>query len=380
MPDGGRRRTAHDALRRLALILPLLFLATPVPAAAPTATDLAVPDLVLPSETCRGLFIVPVTFGKGGGTTLELLLDTGSTWTFIDPGAIRTMLGRVVRAGRVSFQNGRIGEYGIGPLRAYIYPMKTLSRAVGRDIDGILGFPVFKDVLLTLDYPAEEIRISSGRLPRPDGREIFRDVGFKRPRLKVDVGGRRVKVLLDSGSTAHFKLKPTDRIKWSVEPRLVGASVLFAGVTLKEAGRSGDPVQFGPLIFEAPVVSLTGDERLVGWHVLRHFVLTFDQKKDRIRMLPDDTAPVRMGPLVGPGVATRPRPEGLEIIRVFPGTSAEAAGLREGDLVIAVNGTPVHERGCGDPRGVPAGQRQVWSFLRDGIRAEVEIETETLVP
>jgi hypothetical protein len=326
------------------------------------------------------MFIVPVTFGEGEGTTVDLLFDTGSTWTFIDPGALRRILGRKVGAGKVQFSDGRIGRYETGPIKAYIYPMETLSLAVGRKIDGILGFPVFKDVLLTLDYPAEEIRVSSGRLPRPDGHEIFRDSGYKRPRLKVEVGGRRVKVLLDSGSTSRFKLKPTDRITWSVEPRPVGASVLFAGVVLKEAGRSDGALQFGPLTFEAPVISLTSDERLVGWHVLRHFVLTFDQKKDRIRMLPNGTAPVRMDSLIKTSVASRPRPEGWEIIRVFTGRSAEAAGLREGDMVVAIDGIPIHERGCGDPRGDPAGQREVWSYRRDGIQAEAEIETEILVP
>ena len=371
-----------ERFRRLTLvsILLLILLATPASAAAPATSNSSSAEVVLPSETCRGLFIVPVTFGAGDGTTVDLLLDTGSTWTFIDPGAIRRMLGRKVGAGKVLFKDGRIDQHEIGPLRAYIYPMKTLGLAVGREIDGILGFPVFKDVLLTLDYPAEEIRVSSGRLPRPDGGEVFRDSGYKRPFLKVDVGGRRVKILLDSGFSGRFKLRSTDRLTWSVEPRPVGASVLFAGVALKKAGRLGGVLQFGPLIFEAPVVSLARDDRLVGWHALRHFVLTFDQKKDRIRMQSNGTAPVRMGSLVGPGVATRPRPEGLEIIRVFPGSSAEAEGLRKGDLVIAIDGTPVHERGCGDPRGDPAGQRQVWSYLRDGIQAKVEIETEILIP
>ena len=71
---------------------------------------------------------------------------------------------------------------------------------------------------------------------------------------------------------------------------------------------------------------------------------------------------------------------GCEIIKVFPETSAEAAGLREDDLIIAIDGTPVYERGCGDPEGDPAGQPQVWSYIRDGLRAEAEIETEILVP
>ena len=359
----------------LILLFPLLTTSASG-AAPPTANS----ELALPSETCRGLFIVPLTFGEGEGTTLNLLFDTGSSWTFVDPGAIRRALGHDLQAGKVLFRDARIGRHQVGPLRAYVYPMETLSLALGREIDGILGFPAFRDVLLTLDYPAEEIRVSSGRLPPPDGREIFRAVGSKRPHLKVDVGGRRVKVLLDSGSTGRFSVRPSDRLTWSVEPRPVKASVLFANVTVDEGGRLGDALQVGPLSFEAPIASLARGERVAGWHVLHHFVLTFDQKNKRIRMQPSGTAPIRMASLVGSGLAFHPRPEGMEILKVFPGTSAEEAGLREGDLITAIDGIPVHERGCSDPRGAPTGQHEMLSYLRDGIQAETEVETGILHP
>ncbi len=367
---------------RLIMFLILVFPipATPASTAEPTPTNVDEPGLVLPSETCRGLFIVPFTVGEGEGKTLDLLFDTGSSRTFVDPTAIRRIVGPGVRAGKILFKDGRIGRHKFGPLRANIYPMKTLSLALGRKIDGILGFPAFKDVLLTLDYPAEEIRVSSGNLPRPDGREIFRVTGSRRPFLKVDVGGRHVKVLLDSGSTGRFALRSTDRIQWSVEPRPLSAAVHFASVTIREGGRLDMPLQFGPLGFEAPVVAITRSEPLAGWHVLHNFVLTFDQKKNRIRMQPNGPTPVRMPSLVGSGMGLHPLPEGLKIIKVFPDTSAEAAGLRKGDLIIAIDGTPVYERGCGDPEGDPAGRREVWTYIRDGLQADAEIETEILVP
>jgi len=359
------------------LLFPLLMIPTVM--AATANPDQA--GVVLPSETCRGLIIVPVTLSEREGGTLDLLLDTGSSWTFIDPGALRRILGRETRAGKASFKGGRIGRHELGPLQALVLPMKTLSRVLGREIDGILGFPAFRDVLLTLDYPAEEVRVSAGSLPRPDGREIFRALGSKRPHLEVDVGGHRVKLLLDSGSNGRFLLNPTDRLTWSVGPRPAIVSVGVGVVDVDRGGRLDSAIQFGPLRFENPVVIVRNTrERLAGWHVLRHFVLTFDQKKKRIRMQPSRTTPVRMAPLVRIGLADEPRPEGLRIIKVFPGTSAEAAGLREGDLIVAIDGIPVHERGCGDPQGDPAGQRQVLSYLRDGVRAEAEVETEALVP
>ena len=157
-------------------------------------------------------------------------------------------------------------------------------------------------------------------------------------------------------------------------------SVGVGHVTVHQGGRLADAIQFGPLRFEAPIVSLVGDESFAGWHVLRHFVLTFDQKQKRIRMDPHGSAPVQMPALVGSGLGNHPRPEGLEIVKVFSGTSAAAAGLRQGDLIVAIDKTPVHELGCSDPQGELAGRRKILSYNRSGIQAEAVIETEVLVP
>ncbi len=362
-------------------VLPIfaVTIALLIPAQAPAAVaNPGHTELVLPSETCRGLFIVPVTFGGEPGTTLDLLLDTGASWTFLDPRAMQKILGGEIRAGKMSFPNARIGPHEFGPLRAYALSMRALNLAVGREFDGILGFPAFRDVLLTLDYPAKEIRVSSGSLPRPDGREIFRVTG-KRPHLAITGGSHRFKVLIDSGATGRFGLRPSDVSTWSVEPRPATISVGAQGVEVHHGGRVDGAIQVGPLEFEDPVVILSGGERLVGWQVLRHFVLTFDQNHKRMRMQTDNAGPVRMAPLVRAGLAYNPRPEGLRVVRVFPGTSAEAAGLRVGDLIVAIDGIPVYQQECGE-FSVIAGQQQVFSYTRDGVRAEATIETEVLIP
>ena len=56
------------------------------------------------------------------------------------------------------------------------------------------------------------------------------------------------------------------------------------------------------------------------------------------------TDPIRLASFVGMGVGTYPRSEGLEILEVFAGTSAEAAGLRTGDLIVAIDGVAVESR------------------------------------
>ncbi len=373
--QGGRRLPLGPML----FLVPQLLL-PPGPASA-TAPQAALDyGLVLPSDICRGLVIVPVALGDGPMTTVELILDTGSSWTFLDPRALAGLWGGSAPSGKVTFDDARIGGFELPPLRAYLHPMKRLSLALGRRIDGILGFPAFRAVLLTLDYPAREVRVSAGRLPPPDGREVFRDVGSRRPHLRIEVGGRRVKAVLDSGASGGFLLKPRDRLAWSVAPRPAITTALFAGFAVDEAGRLDGGLRLGPLRFEDPVVQLVPRERTIGWRVLRHFAVTFDQRTKRVRLRPATPGPIRMAPLVGPGYGVSPHPEGLEIVTVFLGTSAAAAGLRTGDLVVAIDGTAVDERGCGDPESLQIGRPQILSYLREGAPVEVEISTEILVP
>jgi len=347
-------------------------------AAAAAPTD---DEIVLPGEFCRHLFIVTVTFGEERGTPAHLVLDTGAEPTSMTPAALKRILGEEIKIGRVvTVKDARIGTHPLPPIRVGSYSMEMLSRAIGREIDGILGFPNFRDVLLTLDYGVEEVRIATGRLPKPDGREIFRVGGGKRPHLKVEVGGRRIPVLIDSGSTGRLTLRLSDRLAWSVEPRPAGASVHFSGVRLDAAGRLKGSVQFGPLRFDEPIVKLTADTRLAGWHVLHHFTLTFDQKTKRVRMRPVAGEPVRMPSLRGSGLGLDPQPEGLEVFHVFAGTSAERAGIGEEDVIVAIDGTPVYDLGCDSPWSDEDKQSVSLSILRGGVRTEVDIDVETLVP
>ncbi len=380
-PVRAMRNTGREHLPRAgdlgrSLILSALMILIPI---APAAS--VVQETILPSETCRGIFFVPVTVGGEDGPTLDMFFDTGASWTFIDRAALRDRFDLDIPYGKVRFDEARIGPHHLGRLTARVASLDTLGLALGRRIDGILAFEEFRDVLLTLDYPSGQVRVSGGRLPRPDGREVFRTARRDRPHVKVEVGGRRRWVLIDSGSTGRFSLKEADRVSWAVDPRVTGAGAAFGGIFIRQAGRMDGILRFGSLTFVDPVVSFArSDSRLAGWHVLRHFVLTFDQRKRRVRMRPASEAPVRLAPIVAPGLALVPRPEGYEVIRVLQGTSAERAGLRRGDLIVALDGIPAHEVGCRDPEGDAPGTVRVMTFLRDGRRHEVEVSVDILVP
>jgi hypothetical protein len=121
-------------------------------------------------------------------------------------------------------------------------------------------------------------------------------------------------------------------------------------IELNEVGRYDGTLRIGSLDFMQPIVGFTDDTELLGYDILKHFVLTFDQKKKRVRMQPVSSSPVRMPSRTGTGALLRPRADSLEVARIVPGSSAAKMGLEVGDRVGHVDDVPVNERGCRDLR------------------------------
>lgn len=370
---------APRAGRTFARVAVGLLLALPAIAGVRAPVRAETPPTILPTEMCRGVFIVSVVLE---GASFDLLFDTGSSWHFLDPNAVANRLGRKIQSRKLAFSSARIGALDLGPIKARLFSMKTLSLSLGRSVDGILGFAAFRDSLLTLDYPAGEMRAESGQLPDPDGMSVFRDVGGKRPWIELRLGGRELPFQIDSGATpGHLQVRSRDRVRWAVEPRPARVITLFAGSAVDRGGRLGDALELGSARLEKPVAFVADRDRQFGWEVMRHFSWTFDQRRDRIRIeRPAGPSVLSSPPLVRRGFGVRPRPDGLEVIRVLAGTPAERAGLRAGDVVTAIDGVPVEERGCGEPLGSSPGTPVEVTIIRDGRRSELSFETATLIP
>ena len=363
----------HSGFRKSVVVLIVLGLAGPAAWAE---------ERVIPSNDCMGLWIVPVSYGDDPDQTLHLVLDTGASHSAVDPDSIRRATGRKARAGKkVKLKNGSAGPLALRKITVEVHEMDHLMRVIGAPMDGILGFDTFRGMLLTLDYPKREVRVSRGSLPEPDNETVFRDYGKSRPYLAVPVGDERVAVLVDSGSTGELTLRESDDLHWEFEPVEVRASVRYKGIRLDRAGRLADDLIYGPLTLEKPVTEVVEDgTRLAGFKILRRFVWTFDGKSKRIRMLPDSDTPIHSEPARGHGLALRPIEEGLEVARVFPGMPGEQAGLRIGDVIVAIDGEPVWERGCVSVNDAGAEPTSTWSVDRNGEILDVEITSRVLVP
>jgi predicted aspartyl protease len=340
--------------------------------------SVAAGENIIPSSQCRGLFIVPVSWKD---KTLELILDTGAKNTSIDPDAIERISGKRIRTGKkVTLRNGHAGPLHLKKIKADTHEMDHLSLALGHPVDGILGFNVFHDLLLTLDYPAAEVRVETGSLPEVDNVEIFSDIGRSRPFIRVNLGEKTVPVLIDSGFSGGIDFNLDDPLAWETAPKPVSAVARYSEIVIQRAGRVSNNLVFGPLTLERPVARASRGTRLAGAELLSRFILIFDHENGRISMQPDNPEPVTFESYRGQGMAFRPRRTGMEVIDVFAGTPAEKAGIQKKDMLLSINGTPVHERGCKSVNQQSELEPVVMTMERDGKVFDVEIESAVLIP
>ena len=238
----------------------------------------------------------------------------------------------------------------------------------------------FKGTLLTLDYPANEVRVGRGKLPAADGKEVFALRGKKRPFLPVTIEGKTLALLIDSGSGSSFSLSPRE-LSWQTPPRTVGSYARFRSIELREAGRLEGSVEFGPMSLDDPIVELTDGTQLVGTKVLRNFRITIDVDGRRVRMEPAVDAEFRMPARRGSGVLAGPRNGQMQVLKLIPGSPAEQAGVRTGDVILEIDGLDIHRQGCERRnRDEEELEKVVYRIQRNGETFDVEVPLIDLVP
>jgi len=333
---------------------------------------------------CGEYFLIPLEVdldGDGESTTLLALFDTGGASLHIDPDA-------VVRAGgtpvglrkQITIRDATAGPLTFRKLRPYTREMDHLSRVLGIEIDIFLPFRAFDDYLLTLDFPRKEIWVATGLLPRPDGIEVFDARGpDRRPYLKLELAGRKHRVLIDSGSSSSIAIHPGRKLPWVTEPLPVSVTQGMEDLRTADLGRLDDVIQIAGVNIEQPLIKIREETELIGTDIMRRFSWTFDQKTRRVRIHSDSSEPLRLPALRGTGAVFVPADEGYEIARVLPDTPAEEAGLREGDVVIAVDGVGVYEQGC-ERWDEPHRTETTFTVVREGQEHSYPLQVVNIVP
>jgi hypothetical protein len=291
--------------------LALFLVLAPGQAGRPAPTLLEAPDrpVALVSKSLGGRPAVDLSINGRGPYTF--IVDTGASGSVIDASLARELglpvIGRarvgspvgsqVTDVDQVAMERLTLGAVVVGGVVAVAmdFPHGLASR-------GVLSPAALPGLLLTIDYPRQEIRLERGHLPAADGSEVFEYPATARlPTIPVHAGDVTANLHVDSGSPGFitFSSRYKDRLPLASAPTPAGRARTAGGeVEILEAPLAAD-VRIGSRTFAKPTIQLidTSAEGNVGARFLRDYVLTVDHDHRRIRLVAQTPAPPREAPV-----------------------------------------------------------------------------------
>ncbi len=325
----------------------------------PGATTLGAPTVTLGAITIGNYLIVEAKWDRHG--PYHFLIDTGASVTLVSPELaarygtrspfppetplvrVKSSEGDTALLTATFFKRLQLEDARFEDVQALVYDLAPLSAHLGVKLDGILGFPLFRETLLTLDYPHSRVVLQ--RLDRsapPPGATIAFNNDRKTPIIPVRLGDQTVAALVDSGSDADFSFNPVGLDpQYAVPPRPGGLVGTLANDRDQHIGRLAGTLMIGNHALLRPVADITDELSSLGGGILRHFTVTFDQEHGRVTFQRDTLDPIPPEPRRSAGLSFTKTPAYWRVASVVPGSPAAAAGIQAGDLVTRLNGEPV---------------------------------------
>lgn len=264
------------------------------------------------------------------------------------------------------------------------YPYGFYERGEQAPIAGILGLEIFERFAVTFDYDHGRLRLQPfdhGAAPASAAGEVlplrFTD---DMPLIEAALDGHAGMFGIDTGNAgyllafpqwaeragivAHYAAgapMPTGGVGGTYMAHLAHARSLALGgqtltgvvamLTRADAGATGNPSEAGN----------------IGQDVLSRFNVHFDYRRQQMVLMPRAqpvqrhyaTAGFRAGKQAG-------QPDRFQVAWVLPGGPAAQAGLKAGDAIVAVDGTPAAKLGLGTLRDL-VGNRA------EGTRVELKL-------
>jgi len=334
-------------------------------------------ELTLPTTMCRGLFIADVLINGTG--PYPMIVDSGASRTVVTPRVKREAgVGRRMRS-------IRMGDFEVNGTRVKTRELQHIADALGAPVEGIVGHDVFHEVTVTYDYSGSALLVSTAQLTSDSPHTVPTKRNNRRPMVRASIAyndGTTAGfwLLVDTGSTRALNIVPFDDLTYQAKPALVGAITKINGLHLTRAGRLDGDVTFGPVLMDEPIVQTSAWTNIIGHVVLRHSIVSIDQRSDLVRFEPISEGPVTAEPLRGFGIALQGAGEGTRIARVFEGSTAQDAGIREDDMLIAINGVPTSSNRCDADRDL-VGDTPIATLTieRDGTLMDVDVRVMMLV-
>jgi clan AA aspartic protease (TIGR02281 family) len=299
-----------------------------------------------------------------GGKKCSFLVDTGASDCVITPetahrmglyvsrqkAMVKTAAGDRVPIPMTLLPSLRIGKAEFNNVPAFVYDFGKIRGNI-TEMEGVVGFSIFRDATLTMDYPRGEMKISPGpTLDRGDPACIPMQSHTGVPRIPVHGGPRTVFVDVDSGSTGGLEINPRQLgVKTDAPPRPGGLSTSIGKTYRTGMARVVGGLHIGAVELADPIVEVTTGDFRVGGEVLQNTVISMDQPSQlaRVALAKSGSKESKKRKLYSPSrIGTGIGFNDFWVVQdIVPGSPGQKAGVRVGDVCTAVHGIPTAELG-----------------------------------
>lgn len=171
------------------------------------------------------------------------------------------------------------------------YAIKAVEHALpggDGDCQGMLGFPLFRDFLFTLDYVNGRLTLSDAEL-EPDGEKAV--LPFRMPDgvpvVRLIIAGREVDAQIDSGGAGlSLPERLASNLKFETGPAIFAKGQSLSTRFVVKAGKLATDVRLGEFTLADPWVEINPAFPMAnfGSCPMQHFTITFDQQNLLMRL------------------------------------------------------------------------------------------------
>jgi len=248
------------------------------------------------------------------------------------------------------------------------YPFGFYERGDAAPIAGILGLEMFERFAVTFDYDREQLRLQpydhGDAPPAAAGDAIPLRFTDDLPLVSARQDGHEGVFGVDTGNAGYVLTFP----QWAERNGI--AAHYQAGLPIPTGGVGGlftahvahaKEFQLGSQHLDNVVAMLTradagatgnpSEAGNIGQDILSRFNVHFDYRRQHMVLMPRAHPPAWHYGMAGfRAEKTKEHPDRFNVINVMPASPAQAAGLKQGDAIVAANGKPAGKLSFGQLR------------------------------
>lgn len=274
------------------------------------------------------------------------------------------------------------------------YALDSLYPSSGTHMQGMVGYEVFRRFVTRIDYGAKTVTLIDPKFFDPAGAGAPIKIAFNGNAAIVEgsYDGIPGKFQIDTGARSALTLDAPFVAAHNLRASAAGGVDAVDGWGVGGPSRShmvrGGILKIGSSIeVDHPVTGMAADTAgamadptlaaNIGGGILKRFIVTFDYGHSVMYLKPVAGRVDDLDTYDRAGTWFNVAPEGYNVVAVTAGGPAAVAGLKEGDVITAIDGKPVSGIALPDARqrfrDDPVGTAVTLSVLRSGKPVEIKL-------